>query len=143
MFWYQANLMTHFVISEQPLPDKIHFVILVILSFVNWPIFQTFSYSKKQCSNGTEYFEMLPDNIFLSFFYSFDALWCSTLKTRSSGRASDGMEDTHKIPGKEKVKWLYSKFLRDAGKSIAAVIVQIELLRETSEVGRMRIRAKP
>lgn len=38
---------------------------------------------------------------------------------------------------------MYSKFLRDAGKSIAAVIVQIELLRETSEVGRMRIRAKP
>lgn len=67
MFWYRTNLMTHFVISEQPLLDKIHFIMLVILSFVNWPIFQTFNYStEKQCSNGAEYFEILSDYILFS-----------------------------------------------------------------------------
>lgn len=142
MFWSRANLMTHVIISEQPLQDKIYFVISVILSFINWPVFQTFSHSKKQCSNGKGILKCYLI-IFFFLFYPFDALRCSTLKTSSSGRASEGMKDTHTIPGKEKVKWLDSEFLRHAGESIAAITVQIELFHETSEVGRMTIRAKP
>lgn len=79
--------MTHSVISEQPLSDKIHFNVLVILSFVSGPIFQRHSPPSQRNyavmeQNILQYYL----RIFFFLCYPSCALQCSTL--RLSGRAS-------------------------------------------------------